>query len=152
MGEGMKVSLPLLLLISVVAILAKIAVAMSTGLFVTPDSVGYERIADTIVEHGPRVLLEPVDLAIPSRADLKIGSWHEFAPPLAFRAIGYPLLIAAAKSLAGSEWVPLLFKSSDHIVHCGLHVDLPYVAEPPIFIRRVVGSGALLWPFADSRS
>ena len=84
-----------------VAVCAKCAFSLYVGLFFTPDSVGYQRIGDAIVDRGPEVLREPVDLRVKPRAELDSTLWNDFAPLFAFRMIVYALIIAAMKASLG---------------------------------------------------
>jgi hypothetical protein len=117
----MKVTLRPIVIFAV-AVAAKFILTLCVGLFVTPDSIGYERIADAIVESGAPVLMEPVDLRVRPRAELDKRLWHDFAPLLAFRAIGYPLVIAATKVVFGDGWIAgvLLLQCSLSLAGCVL--------------------------------
>jgi hypothetical protein len=94
----------LAVVISIVAVAAKLLIVFDVGMFCTPDSVGYERIGDAIDSGGVGILARPIDLHIQPRAENSREYWHDFAPTFAFRMIGYPLVISATKILLGKNW------------------------------------------------
>ena len=110
----------------IVAIAAKILLALHVGMSCTPDSVDYERIGNAIVSGG--VLAKPIDLHVKPRAD--------FIANIAFRMIGYPSVISIAKILLGKGWLLgiLILQVTGSLVTCFLIYEMLRVLSfQPVF-------------------